>query len=61
MNAITEHVDYSNHFVVDDHVVIENDDIDDDTMSIVDVTNSVQVSLSFFFLSGIETARALRV
>ena len=44
MDAIAEHVEYSNHFVVDDHVIIENDDIDDESVPLVDVTNAVQVS-----------------
>ena len=45
-----EHVEYSNHFVVDDHVVIEDDGNDDDVeaVTMVDVKNVVQVRLRHY-------------
>ena len=45
-----EHVEYSNHFVVDDHVIIEDDGNDDDVeaVTMVDVKNVVQVRLRHY-------------
>ncbi|CAK8690875.1 unnamed protein product [Clavelina lepadiformis] len=42
IEAIREHVRYSNHFVVEDHVIVESDNDDDNIGSMVDVKNAVQ-------------------